>query len=46
MLLFPEITKTHKMQVSKATSSIMRLFALMNIHYHKNTKERSKMKLK
>ena len=26
------------MQVSKATSSIMRLFASRNIHYNKNTK--------
>ena len=28
----------YKMQVSNATSSIMRLFASMNIHYNKNTK--------
>ena len=26
------------MQVSKATPSIMRLFASLNIHYNKNTK--------
>ena len=26
------------MHVSKATPSIMRLFAPLNIHYHKNTK--------
>ena len=32
-------TKTHYgMHVSKATPSIMRLFASLNIHYNKNTK--------
>ena len=39
IFIFLEVTKTHhKMQVSKSTSCIMRLFASLNIHYNKNTK--------
>ena len=34
------------MQVSKATSCIVRLFALLNIHYNKNTKVQNQNKTK
>ena len=34
------------MQVSKATSGIMRLFVSLNIHYNKNTKVQKQNKTK